>query len=235
MKILINLLSGLCLGSFLNVILLRKDWFRGRSHCDVCENTLKWYDLIPIISFLILRGKCRYCKTKIDKSHLISELLLGIGFVVVSVSCLSTLEKTIAYFMVLVLGINTISDMHERLTYTWVIYGGIAIVGLIKLFSYQYTLQGVLINSAIYIMFAAMCYLTSIVASRYIGAGDLDVIFLLFICSRIYSLILFFSLVITTVYMMLISRKVTEGETVAFVPYLYIGYLLSILAGGCLI
>lgn len=234
MKILINLLVGLCLGSFLNVVISRKDWYKGYSRCNKCGHVLVWYDLIPIISFLILRGKCRYCKTKISKNHLLSELLFGVGCVVVSVSCMPALETVVAYTMILVLGVNTISDMHEKLTYTWVIYGGIVIVGLLKLFPYQYTLQDVLINLAIYIMFAAMCYLTSIVASRYIGAGDLEVIFLLFICSRIYSLILFFSLIPITVYMMLINKKVTDDKVIAFVPFLYIGYLLSILLGGCL-
>lgn len=235
MIILLNLLSGLCLGSFLNVVLSRKDWYNGRSHCDCCRHALKWYDLIPLISFLMLMGKCRYCKSKIDKRHLISELLLGIGFVIVSISAMGVLEKIIAYIVVFVLGFNAISDMHEKLTYTWVIYAGILIVGTIKMVTYQYTLSGTLINAGIYIMFAAMCFLLSIVSSRYIGAGDLDVIFILFMCSRVYSLILFFSLVVTTVYMMVINKKVTQGETVAFVPYLFGGYLISILAGGCFI
>lgn len=232
MHILIMTLLGLCLGSLFNVMVSRTDWHKGHSRCDSCSQKLKWHDLIPIFSFLILKGKCRYCMVKINKNHLISELLLGIGFAIVSTLYLPTTERIIAYVVVLVLGYNAISDMHERLTYTWVIYTAIAIVGILKLLVFEFTLQGILINFALYIMFAVMCFLLSIIASRYIGAGDLDVMFLLFVCSRTYSLILFSSLLISSLFMMLKSKKVTQGETVAFVPYLYIGYLISIIAGG---
>lgn len=229
---ILMLLLGLCLGSFFNVIVSRADWRKGHSRCDNCNQKLKWYDLVPIVSFLLLKGKCRYCNSKINRNHLISEFLLGLGFAIVSTTCLPVTEKIISYVAVLALGYNAISDMHERLTYTWVIYVSIVIIGILKLFGYHYTLQGVFINVTAYIMFAVMCFLLSIIASRYVGAGDLDVIFLLFLCSRIYSLILFFSLVITTISMMFRNKKVKEHEKVAFVPYLYIGYLISVIAGG---
>lgn len=225
------LLLGLYVGSFLNVIVSRKDWYKSYS-CDSCGQSLKWHDLIPVVSVLVLKGRCRHCKAKIGKNRIISELLLGLGFVVVSISSLPVTERVVAYIVVLALGYNAISDMHEGLTYTWVIYGTIAIVGILKILVLDYTLYGLLISLASYIMFAAMCFLLSIIGSRYVGAGDLDVIFLLFICSRAYSLILFFSLVLTTIYMMLKNKKVTDDETIAFVPYLYIGYLISIITGG---
>ena len=58
-------LYGIVIGSFLNVCIYRipkgEDIVKINSHCMVCGKQLKWYDLFPVISFLALRGKCRYC------------------------------------------------------------------------------------------------------------------------------------------------------------------------------
>ena len=78
-------LLGIVLGSFLNVVILRsireESWLGGRSHCDVCETTIAWYDNIPLLSYLVLRGKCRHCRTAISLSHPVVEGLTGLLFV----------------------------------------------------------------------------------------------------------------------------------------------------------
>lgn len=72
---------GAALGSFSLVLAWRlhekKDWIRGRSRCDSCKRQLSAVDLIPIVSFLVLRGRCRYCKKPIPRSVFLAELLLG--------------------------------------------------------------------------------------------------------------------------------------------------------------
>ena len=226
-------LSGLCLGSFFNVVVSRNSWKSGRSRCDSCGHELKWYDLIPVISFIMLRGKCRYCRDKISKKHIASELLMGLGFAIAWYLPLGCWERVITFIAVTTLGFNTISDMHDKFTNTVVMYIGIATIIIVKLINYSFSVQGAVINTAVYVMFALMCVLLSIVASRYVGAGDFDVIFLLFLCSRVYSLVVLFSITISSVYMMIINKNVNENETVAFVPYLYLGYLCSIMLGGC--
>ncbi len=76
---------GAIIGSFLSVVILRsiagEGWVAGRSRCDTCRNTIAWYDNIPILSFLILRGKCRYCKEPILPLHPMVEVLTGVLFV----------------------------------------------------------------------------------------------------------------------------------------------------------
>jgi len=77
-------LFGLCVGSFINVVIAwlekkRKNIF-GRSFCDACKKKLKWYDLIPVLSFLILKGRCRYCQKKIKIEYLAVELATAILF-----------------------------------------------------------------------------------------------------------------------------------------------------------
>lgn len=75
---------GLVVGSFLNVLIDRlpkEKSIMGRSYCDNCKKQLKAIDLIPIFSFLMLKGKCRFCKKKINLRNLIVELLTAVLFV----------------------------------------------------------------------------------------------------------------------------------------------------------
>jgi len=70
-------LLGLILGSFGNVLLLRirsEDTILGRSQCPKCKKTLAWYDLVPVLSFLFLRGHCRLCDKKISVQYPLVEL-----------------------------------------------------------------------------------------------------------------------------------------------------------------
>lgn len=76
---------GLIIGSFLNCIIWRlhekKSPFRGRSHCPNCQHLLAWYDNIPLLSFFVLKGKCRYCNKHISWQYPLVELATGLLFV----------------------------------------------------------------------------------------------------------------------------------------------------------
>ena len=79
-------LFGLCIGSFLNVLIERlphEESIRGRSRCPKCNHDLSWRDLIPIFSFLILGGKCRYCGKKISFQYPIIEAITGLLFLLI--------------------------------------------------------------------------------------------------------------------------------------------------------
>ena len=80
---IIFLIFGLIIGSFLNVVIIRFNTERslgGRSGCMTCQNKLVWYELIPVLSFLGLRGRCRNCKTKISIQYPLVELTTGLIF-----------------------------------------------------------------------------------------------------------------------------------------------------------
>lgn len=72
---------GTIIGSFLNVVILRlkknKSILKDRSHCPECKKNLNWYELIPIISFLIQLGKCRKCHKKISWQYPLVEFFTG--------------------------------------------------------------------------------------------------------------------------------------------------------------
>ena len=73
---------GLCIGSFLNCLIYRletgRSFVKGRSFCPKCKHKLGFWDLIPIISFLMLKRKCRYCKNKISLQYPIVEIATGL-------------------------------------------------------------------------------------------------------------------------------------------------------------
>lgn len=75
---------GLIYGSFLNVVILRfDDWLaivNHPSHCPNCQTPLKWYDLIPVFSWLFLRGRCRYCQQPISWQYPVVEIATGLLF-----------------------------------------------------------------------------------------------------------------------------------------------------------
>src|SRR3990167_6184309 len=80
--IVIAFLFGLTYGSFLNVVILRfDDWLsiaKTRSHCPNCKTQLAWLDLILLISFAYLRGKCRYCRKPISWQYPLVELTIAV-------------------------------------------------------------------------------------------------------------------------------------------------------------
>lgn len=76
---------GAILGSFLNVVIYRtveqESWVTGRSKCEQCGHQIRWFDNIPLVSFLVLKGRCRDCKAPIGITHPVIELLTGSLFV----------------------------------------------------------------------------------------------------------------------------------------------------------
>ena len=91
-------LFGSAIGSFLNVVIWRletgEDIVKKRSHCPKCGQVLAWYNLIPIISFFILRGRCRSCQEKISWQYPLVEAATGGLFVVVFQSPINNQQLT---------------------------------------------------------------------------------------------------------------------------------------------
>lgn len=83
-------LYGLIIGSFLNVVVHRVpaglSVNRPRSRCPECETTIAWYDNVPVLSWLVLRGRCRGCSTSISSRYPAVELLTAVMFAVVAAS-----------------------------------------------------------------------------------------------------------------------------------------------------
>ena len=79
---------GCCIGSFLNVVALRlqkeENFIRGHSHCTKCLHELSLKDLIPVLSWMWLRGKCRYCGRNISSRYWMVEVVSGLMFILMT-------------------------------------------------------------------------------------------------------------------------------------------------------
>ena len=106
MIFIIFFILGLIIGSFLNVVVYRlhvaESITHGRSMCPHCKATIKWYDNIPLLSFILLRFRCRYCREKISWQYPLVEFFTGILFALIgykyfSATDFATWSTTIYY------------------------------------------------------------------------------------------------------------------------------------------
>ncbi len=90
---------GICIGSFLNVVIYRLpnniSIAKGHSYCPKCKKNIKYRDLIPVLSFIFLKGKCRNCKAKISLRYPLVELIIGLC----SLLCLYKFSFTLNYIL----------------------------------------------------------------------------------------------------------------------------------------
>jgi leader peptidase (prepilin peptidase)/N-methyltransferase len=110
-------LVGLCFGSFLNVCILRlphdQSLLRPRSTCPQCKQPIAWRDNIPVVSWLWLRGKCRWCHKPISAQYPLIEALVGVLFGVSVLAYGASLHAvSAAVFGTLLLGIGITDARH---------------------------------------------------------------------------------------------------------------------------
>lgn len=99
LSLLFLFVLGAIIGSFLNVIILRLpkgEAMTGRSHCVDCGHELAAKDLVPVLSFILLRGRCRYCRKPISTRYLYVEIMTGLLFVLAFLA--SGLEHVAPFF-----------------------------------------------------------------------------------------------------------------------------------------
>ncbi|MFI3301427.1 MAG: prepilin peptidase [Candidatus Gastranaerophilales bacterium] len=112
---------GVCIGSFLNVVVLRtlseESIVFPASKCPKCQNKLKWWHNIPILSYIFLRGKCGFCKEKISLQYPIIELITGIVFALLylryGISLDFAFMATMASLLIVIAG----TDFKEKVVY----------------------------------------------------------------------------------------------------------------------
>ncbi|MGD0124949.1 MAG: prepilin peptidase [Terriglobia bacterium] len=131
-------LFGLLFGSFLNVCIVRLPHKQSivlpRSHCPHCNHTIRWYDNIPLVSYALLRGRCRDCHARISPQYAIVEALTAI-LLVATYRRFGLSPEFVKYSaLVMLLIVVTVADLKERLIPHSVTIFGISLGAVLSLF-----------------------------------------------------------------------------------------------------
>ena len=226
---------GITIGSFLNVCIYRIPLHQSivtvSSHCMTCGRKLKWYDMIPVFSWLLLGGKCRSCKSKISLQYPVIESLNGILYVVI---CLvNGMDLFSLIYCLMTSALLTLSLIDWR---TYEIPPGINaflfILGVTAAVLDRGNLLSHLAGMVCVSGFLGILYLIS--RGRAIGGGDIK---LMFACGLILGwkqIILAFLLgcIIGSVIHLIRIRVQGEGHVLAMGPYLSAGIFLAALWGN---
>jgi prepilin signal peptidase PulO-like enzyme (type II secretory pathway) len=238
-------LFGLAVGSFLNCIIYRfeknESFLKGRSYCPNCHHVLAWQDLIPIFSFLILKGKCRYCGKKISLQYPLVELTTAILFVLIFNMAAFNL-RTIYYLMIgCFLIIIFVYDLKHYIIPDKVIYPAIALT-LIFNFKFLIFKQFQIFKYSILSAFGSAVFfllIFSISRGKWLGFGDVKLGFLmgLFLGFPKILVALFFAYFIGAIIGigLVLAKKKTLKSEVPFGPFLVAGTFIALFFGSQLI
>jgi len=174
---------GLSVGSFLNVVIYRLKKggpvIVGRSCCPYCRTVLKWYDLIPLVSFVLVSGKCRYCSKKISFQYPLVELATGLLFLIIFFFDFAQNKNSIdlVYYLIIVssLIIVFVYDLKHYLIPDKIVFPAIGLAFIFRLF------EGSVLDSLLAGLSAGGFFLLLVLVSKgkWMGLGDVKLALLM--------------------------------------------------------
>jgi prepilin signal peptidase PulO-like enzyme (type II secretory pathway) len=238
-------LFGTIIGSFLNSLVLR--WGTGysmvdRSACFSCSTTLRWYELVPIGSFLVLRGRCRSCGTRISAQYPLVELLTGLLFALAFIVSGLVWQTLLMFAVFSLLVAILVYDIKHTIIPNGLVYTLIAISFLALFIDFSTVTiifpswSALLAGPILFIFFAALWLVSR---GTWMGLGDaklaLALGWLLGLAGGISAIVFsFWSGALVGVGLLLaqkIGTKVSRGKLtlkseIPFAPFLVLGFLL---------
>ena len=247
MEILIGIIVfilGLCFGSFINMLIYRtainyeleskkfKVKSKKRSFCDYCGNQLKWYENIPVFSWLVLKGKTRCCQKKLPISYPVVELITGLLFLIYELKFMiyesDTLFWILGLIIVVLLIFSSLFDWKYMILpdFSTIILIIIAFFGVIfdesNIISY---LLSALISAGFLLL------LNLITKGKGMGMGDVKFAIFMGLLLGYPNIILAFyvAFIVGAIYGvgLMIFRKVNKKKQVPFGPFLILGTLTA--------
>lgn len=225
---------GSVMGSFLNVLAMRlsnnESILWPGSHCHNCNHRLRWYELIPVVSYLIQRGKSRCCHTIIPISYLIIEVVTGILYMVSYHSFGFSYDLVISLIFISSLIVIIVSDIEYMIILDEIIAVSSILIILLELIFYglDYTVYKILAGIFAFItMYVIKLIGDKLFKRESMGGGDIKLMFLfgivlgypLSICDIFLATFIAFPVAI----FILFSRK---DNLIPFGPFLAMGAIL---------
>ncbi|NLD49952.1 MAG: prepilin peptidase [Clostridiaceae bacterium] len=225
-------------------------WVTGRSHCQSCGKNIRWYDNIPLLSYLLLGGKCRFCKIKIGLDYPLVELFTGILFVFIGFLYLSTpayLNNHVFSFLFLLifivfLWLILLFDLKYMIIpdELVILVGSLAVIKIVaeQLFNAQsFFFNDLVVATLLLLFFLMLRYLPLLILKKYgLGWGDIKLVFPL-------AMVLGYKLAIVGIFcafiiggvwgiILLITRRAKTGQMISFGPFLVLGSLIALAWGA---
>ena len=248
---LIFFLFGLIIGSFLNVVVFRlnvAESLLGRSSCPHCKKQIRWYDNIPLLSFILLKMKCRDCGKKISWQYPLVELLTGISFALVGAyffdvfylqSLIPVFYYLVLFSLLLVIFVYDFKYMEIPMIVFWIAIGWSILFTLFSdwmNFVPEFgiwnlsTFSGLVGGIAAFLFFFI---LVSVSKEKWMGMGDA---YLAFLAGFVVGfpdiflvLVLAFFIGSVCSIILLAMKKKTMKSQVPFAPFLVSALMLSII------
>ena len=250
---------GAVVGSFLNVVILRlntgQSVVSGRSKCFTCAKKLKWYELLPIASFVFLRGKCSACQTKISWQYPITEIMTGSLFLLIFnfqflifnefsfYFLLSTFYFLIVFSLLIIIAVYDYRHQIIPNLFVW-IFNILAFAGLFRNWKPARPAGGLEIgNFAIkgildgFILFDIFALLWGVSKGKWMGLGDaklaLGIGWLLGTAKGIAAVTLSFWVGAVAGVLLILLNKSKYGlkSSIAFGPFMILGTAISFFWG----
>ncbi len=247
---------GLIIGSFLNCFVYRleinKGFLRGRSFCPLCKHELAWQDLIPVLSFFLLKGKCRYCKKPISWQYPLVELATAILFVLIAnkqlivsnpLAMLSVVNIFFSFIISCFFIVIFVYDLKHYIIPDKVIYPAILLTLIYGIFysyfilhasSFMFNIGAAALGAATFFL---LIYLIS--KGQWLGLGDVRLAFFMGLYLGFPNILvaLFLSFLIGAVVglVLVAQNKKTLKSEVPFGPFLVLGTFIALFLGEELI
>lgn len=233
------LIIGLVIGSFLNVCIFRipreESISFPPSHCMKCGTRIKTYDLFPVISYFILKGKCRKCGDKISIRYPLIELFTGILFLLIYLKfglTLDLIKFTLLSCFLIVIGMIDLdtTDVYLKTTRSGMAIGGVfVIIAFFNGNSYLPFIYGGVLGGGV----IGLIVLATL--GRGMGTGDIEICLLcgLFLGFKPALVMLFFSFVLGGIIgvFLMVAKKKSGKYAIPFGPFIVMGTFIAMFYG----
>ncbi len=248
---------GLCVGSFVNVVILRfgfGETNQSRSHCMACATQIRWYDLLPVVSFTLLRGRCRVCGSALSRQYPLVEGAVGFLFLLTFISMppVLSLWSVVAFVAFLVFLAALVALVAYDIRHTLVPLPFIYVLAASAFFaalaqslsahSLEPLFESILGGGGLFLFFFCIIAVTR---GKGMGMGDayvaacaglllglwrgIEAVMLgVWSATAIYLLILLLSSLFSKTRLLPSSFRVTMKTELPFVPFLALGILLAL-------
>jgi len=234
------IIIGLVVGSFLNCLIWRlykNESLTGRSYCPHCRHKINWYDNLPVLSFLLLGGRCRYCRKTISWQYPVVEIMTAflfcVSFLMISNSNNFPLELAYSWLLIISLIVVFVYDARWQLVPMNIVWPVTVILFILNIFLGRPVIDIVVTGALTAGFFFAQYILTK---KRGLGEGDIWLGLLIGVALPSFTeiflslLLAYLSGAFVGVIMMVIKGK--NGETkIALGPFLSFGAIITLIWG----